>query len=93
MLFSGYKSVMEGETAREAIRSSLADPNDVDKMIELYEYASYPTGVFNVTWSPEFQSFLREELQSFLLNDSSVERTIDRINSEIDRLNRVYGIN
>lgn len=93
MLFSGYQSVMSGEIALEAIRSSLANPDDVDKMIELYENASYPKGVFNVTWSPEFQSFLREELQSFLLNDKPVEQTIEAINSEIARLNKVYGIN
>jgi ABC-type glycerol-3-phosphate transport system substrate-binding protein len=91
-LFSAYKSVMESDEAHELIASSLAEPEDVDALIEVYEHAQYPAGTFNVVWSAEFQAFLKETLQDFLLNDQPVEDTIDAINDKIEELNATYGV-
>jgi ABC-type glycerol-3-phosphate transport system substrate-binding protein len=91
-LFSAYKSVMESDVARQEIASSLSNPNDVDKLMEIYTHASYPQGVFNVVWSAEFQAFLKETLSNFLLQDKTVEETVKAINDNITELNNTYGI-
>jgi ABC-type glycerol-3-phosphate transport system substrate-binding protein len=91
-LFSAYQSVMDSPEARSHIADSLADPDKVDALMEVYENAQYPMGTFNVVWSSEFQAFLRETLQDFLLNDQPVEDTIDLINNKIIELNQIYGV-
>ena len=91
-LFSAYKSVMESPEARQEIASALSNPNDVDKLMEIYTHASYPQGVFNVVWSAEFQAFLKETLSNFLLQDKTVEETVKAINDNITGLNNTYGI-
>ena len=83
---------MESETARTKIGEGLSDPGEVDALMEIYENASYPKGVFNVVWSAEFQSFLKETLQTFLLEDLPVDETIDALNNKITELNATYGI-
>ena len=91
-LFSAYKSVMESPEAQQQIGEALSDPSHVDELMEIYETASYPKGVFNVVWSAELQTFLKETLNDFLLNDLPVEDTINAINAKIDELNTTYGI-
>lgn len=91
-LFSAYRSVMESDDAREYISGALSNPDNVDKLLEIYEQADYPKGTFNVVWSAEFQTFLKETLQTFLLEDLPVEDTIDALNGKITELNQTYGI-
>ena len=92
MLFSAYRTVMEGEEARAVIAESLADPTQYDALMDVYVNTPYPAGSFNVVWAPEFNSWLKDELQAFLLEDRSVEETIDAINGRIEMLNRRYGL-
>lgn len=91
-LFSAYQSVMESEDTRSYIADALAEPDDVDALIEIYETAQYPMGTFNVVWSAEFQAYLKETLQNFLLEDRPVDETIDALNSKIAELNETYGV-
>lgn len=91
-LFSAYRSVMESDEAKTMIGEGLSDPNNVDALLEVYEHAQYPAGVFNVVWSAEFQAFLKETLQTFLLEDKPVDETIDALNNKIAELNATYGI-
>ena len=92
MLFSAYRTVMESEEARMVIAESLADPAQYDALMDVYVNTPYPAGSFNVVWAPEFNSWLKDELQAFLLEDRSVEETIDAINGRIEMLNRRYGL-
>jgi len=92
MLFSAYKPVMESAVTEEVIRSSLCDPEDYTALIELYSKTPYPRGVFNVVWAPEFNSWLKETLQNFLLKDRPVAETIQAIVDKISELNDRYGV-
>lgn len=92
MLFSAYKPVMESDLARESIVSSLARPEDYATVLEVYSRTPYPNGIWNVVWSEEFNSWLREKLFAFLQQDLSVESVIEEANAEITRLNERYGI-
>jgi multiple sugar transport system substrate-binding protein len=92
MLFSAYRSVMESDQAAEAIKSALSRPDDYAALLELYAATPYPTGSWNVVWSEEFNSWLKDELQLFLSEDRDVGETIDAINAKIVALNEEYGI-
>ena len=92
MLFSAYKSVMNSPAAEEKIKSALIDPAQYQQLLDVYAASPYPKGVWNVAWSEEFNSWLRDHLQNFLLKDLPVEDTIEAINAEIESLNKKYGI-
>ena len=92
MLFSGYKSVMESPEAKATIQNALARPEDYDTVLEVYKNTPYPKGVWSVTWAPIFNSWLKETMFEFLMEDKSVEDTIDAINNKITELNEEYGI-
>lgn len=92
MLFSGYKSVMEGPLAEQTMKDSLARPEDRDALLEVYAAAPYPKGIWNVVWSEEFNSWMKEELPQFLLDDGDVEELIGEMNAKIEELNEEYGI-
>ena len=92
MLFSGYKSVMESPEAKATIQNALARPEDYDTVLEVYKNTPYPKGVWSVTWAPIFNSWLKETMFDFLMEDKSVEDTIDAINNKIKELNEEYGI-
>lgn len=92
MLFSAYKSVMNSPAAEEKIKSALIDPAHYQQLLDVYAASPYPKGVWNVAWSEEFNSWLRDHLQNFLLKDLPVEDTIEAINAEIESLNKKYGI-
>ena len=57
-----------------------------------YKNTPYPKGVWSVTWAPIFNSWLKETLFEFVMEDGSVEDTIDAINNKIKELNEEYGI-
>jgi ABC-type glycerol-3-phosphate transport system substrate-binding protein len=92
MLFSGYRSVMESPEAEEVMRASLAREEDIEAVLEVYAATPYPKGVWNVVWAPEFDAWLREHLQEFLLQDLPVQPTIEAINDRIRQLNAQYGL-
>lgn len=92
MLFSGYKSVMESPEAAERMKSALARPEDVKAVLEVYANTPYPKGVWSVVWAEEFNSWLKETLQNFLLEDGDIVETIEAINEQIASLNEKYGI-
>lgn len=92
MLFSAYKSVMNSPEAEEKIKSALMNPDNHQKLLDVYAASPYPKGVWNVAWSEEFNSWLRDHLQNFLLKDRPVTDTIEEINEKIVSLNRKYGI-
>mgnify|MGYP001171661585 FL=1 len=92
MLFSGYKSVMESPDAKSTIQNALARPEDYETVLEVYKNTPYPKGVWSVTWAPIFNSWLKETMTEFLLEDKSVEDTVNAINDKINELNDEYGI-
>jgi multiple sugar transport system substrate-binding protein len=92
MLFSGYKSVMESPEAAERMKSALARPEDVQAVLEVYANTPYPKGVWSVVWAEEFNSWLKETLQNFLIEDGDIAETIEAINEQIASLNEKYGI-
>jgi multiple sugar transport system substrate-binding protein len=92
MLFSAYKEVMESDLARETISASISNPDDYDKLIEVYSHTPFPKGIWSVVWSEEFNTWLREKLFAFLQQDLSTESVITEANDEIDRLNKKYKI-
>ncbi|MEM7025510.1 MAG: extracellular solute-binding protein [Pseudomonadota bacterium] len=92
MLFSGYKSVMESPEAAERMKGALARPEDVEVVLEVYANTPYPKGIWSVVWAEEFNSWLKETLQNYLLDDGDIVETIEAINEEIDSLNSKYGI-
>ncbi|MEM7212683.1 MAG: extracellular solute-binding protein [Pseudomonadota bacterium] len=92
MLFSGYKSVMESPEAAERMKGALARPEDVQAVLEVYANTPYPKGIWSVVWAEEFNSWLKETLQNYLLDDGDIVETIDAINEQIDDLNKKYGI-
>ena len=92
MLFSGYKSVMESPEATERMKSALARPEDVQTVLGVYANTPYPKGVWSVVWAEEFNSWLKETLQNFLIEDGDIAETIEAINEQIVSLNQKYGI-
>ncbi len=92
MLFSGYKSVMESEATAERMAAALARPEDIPAVLEVYAATPYPKGIWNVVWSEELNSWMRDELQEFLLNDGDIGEMLTAINEKIDELNSKYGI-
>lgn len=92
MLFSGYKPVMESAAAEARIKGALARPEDYKAVLEVYAATPFPKGVFSVVWAPQFNTWLRETLQEFVLEDGSVDDTIAAINEKINELNDEYGL-
>lgn len=92
MLFSGYKSVMESDATAERMAGALARPEDIQTALDVYAATPYPKGIWNVIWSEEFNTWLRDELQEFLLDDGDIGEMLSAINEEIDNLNSKYGL-
>jgi multiple sugar transport system substrate-binding protein len=92
MLFSGYKSVMESDATAARMEAALARPEDIPAVLEVYAATPYPKGIWNVVWSEELNSWMRDELQEFLLNDGDIGEMLTAINEKIDELNSKYGI-
>ncbi len=54
-------------------------------VLEVYAHTPYPKGIWSVVWAEEFNSWLKETLQNFLLEDGDIVETIEAINEQIDR--------
>jgi hypothetical protein len=92
MLFSGYKSVMESDATAERMKGALARAEDIEAVLGVYAATPYPKGIWNVVWSEEFNSWLRDELQEFVLHDGDIAAMLTAINDRIAQLNAQYGI-
>jgi multiple sugar transport system substrate-binding protein len=92
MLFSGYRSVMESPAAAERMKTALARESDIAEVLKIYENTPYPKGIWNVVWAEELNSWLKENLQNFLLQDGDIVAMIDGTNAKITELNEKYGI-
>ncbi len=92
MLFSGYKSVMQSDATAARMKKALARPEDVQVVLDVYANTPYPRGIWNVVWAEEFNSWLKETLPNFLLQDGSIEEVIDGAVGKINDLNDKYGI-
>ena len=92
MLFSAYKSVMEGPEAKSIISASLARPEDYPKALEVYAKTPFPKGIWSVVWAEEFNTWLKEKMFAFLQQDLAVDETITATNDKITQLNKKYKI-
>ena len=92
MLFSAYKEVMEGPEASQVIKASLARPEDYDRALEIYAKTPYPKGIWNVAWSEEYNTWLKEKMFAFLQHDLATKDVIKDSNDKIDQLNKKYKI-
>ena len=92
MLFSAYKSVMEGPDAKAIISASLARPEDYPKALEVYAKTPFPKGIWSVVWAEEFNTWLKEKMFAFLQQDLAVDDTINAANDKITQLNKKYKI-
>lgn len=91
MLFSAYKSVMESPESKEAFRKNLMNDADYDNLLMLYSNAPHPE-VWKKVWAEEYNSFLRERLGKFLIEDQEVDVVIADLNAKIDELNTKFGL-
>lgn len=91
-VFSGYKEFMGSEKAKAIIQSQLFFPEDYGPLIDVFENTPYADGVWKVTWSEEFNRYLRNELRDFLL-DSSIptKQVIKNLNNRILELRSGFG--
>jgi multiple sugar transport system substrate-binding protein len=92
MLFSGYKAIMESPENQAMMKTFLARPEDYDTIIKTYAATPYPKGIWNVVWAPEFNSWLKETLFTFLMENKDVDETINAMVDKINELNGLYGI-
>ncbi|MCB8876792.1 ABC transporter substrate-binding protein [Acidisoma silvae] len=92
LLFSAYKSVMDSPATEARIKQAVARPDDYAVLLDVYKKTPFPTGIWRVVWSEEFNSYLRDTLSKFLLNDGDIADTIKAMNDQISSLNDKYGI-
>lgn len=92
LLFSAYKSVMESPATEARIKQAVARPDDYQTVLDVYKKTPFPTGIWRVVWSEEFNSFLKDTLSKFLLNDGDIAKTITAMNDQISSLNDKYGL-
>jgi hypothetical protein len=92
MLFSAYKSIMNSPVTEARIKEACARPSDYDVVLAVYKATPFPTGIWRVVWSEEFNSYLRDVLSKFLLNDGDIVKTITAMNDQIASLNDKYGL-
>lgn len=91
MLFSGYKSVMENPATEAAYKKNLAKPDDYQALLKVYANTPAPE-FWKTIWAEEFNSFLRQRLGQFLLNDEPSAQVIKDMNEKIAQLNKKYKL-
>jgi multiple sugar transport system substrate-binding protein len=92
MLFSAYKSIMDSSATEARIKQAVARPDDYKAVLNVYKAAPYPSGIWKVVWSEEYNSWLKETLGNFLLQDGDIVDTINASNCKIKELNEKYGL-
>ena len=91
MLFSGYKSVMENPATEAAYKKSLARPGDYAELMKVYVNSPYPD-CWKMIWAEDFNTFLRERLGRFLLNNEPTADVVKEMNDKIHQLNKKYKL-
>lgn len=91
-IFSSFKPVMENPKTKTLMEEFLARPQDYETAIEVWLQTPIARGFYNVVWAPEFNTWLKETLQKFLLDDKPVDETINAMRDKIDEFNTLYGI-
>ncbi len=92
MLFSAYKSIMDGPETEARIKQAVARPEDYKVVLDIYKNTPYPSSIWKVVWSEEYNSWLKDKLANFLLQDGDIEAMIKASNDKITELNEKYGI-
>lgn len=92
MLFSAYKSIMDSPETVARIKQAVARPDDYKVVLDVYKAAPFPSGIWKVTWSEEYNSWLKDALSSFLLQNGDIDSLIKASNDKITELNEKYGI-
>jgi len=92
MLFSAYRSVMESPETAARIKKAVARPEDYKVVLDIYNASPFPKGVWLVTWSEEYNSWLKDSLSNFLVQDGDINTMINASNTKIKELNEKYGI-
>jgi multiple sugar transport system substrate-binding protein len=92
MLFSAYKSVMNSSDVEASIKRAVARPEDVKVVLDIYNATPFPKGAWLVTWSEEYNSWLKDSLSSFLVEDGDITTMINASNAKIKEVNEKYGI-
>jgi Bacterial extracellular solute-binding protein len=92
MLFSAYKSVMNSSDVEARIKQAVARPEDSKVVLDIYNATPFPKGAWLVTWSEEYNSWLKDSLSSFLVQDGDITAMINASNAKIKELNEKYGI-
>lgn len=92
MLFSAYKSVMDSPATEARIKETVARPSDAKVVLDIYKQTPFPSAVWKVTWSTEYDSWLKENLANFLLQNGDIDSFITASNAKITSLNEKYGI-
>lgn len=92
MLFSAYKSVMNSADVEASIKQAVVRPGDVKVVLDIYNATPFPKGAWLVTWSEEYNSWLKDSLSSFLVQDGDITTMINASNAKIAEMNEKYGI-
>lgn len=92
MLFSAYKSIMDSPATEARIKQAVARPEDYKVVLDVYKATPYPSGIWKVVWSEEYNSWLKDTLSNFLLQDGDIDSFINASNDKIKELNEKYGI-
>lgn len=91
MLFSAYKTVMESAETKKAFRANLISDADYDRLLKVYANAPYPN-VWKLVWAEEYNTYIRDQLGQFLINDEPVENVIAKFNEKMNELNAEHGL-
>lgn len=92
LVFTPYKSVMESPETEKKIKALIARPEDYKVILDVFQATPYPTGNWKVIWASEFDAWLKENLNKFLLEDGDIVEFIEAANSTITEMNSKYGI-
>ena len=92
MLFSAYKSIMNSSEIEARIKQAVARPEDYKVVLDIYSATPFPKGAWLVTWSEEYNSWLKDSLSNFLVKDGDITAMINASNAKIKELNEKYGI-
>jgi multiple sugar transport system substrate-binding protein len=83
---------MNSSDIEARIKQAVARPEDFKVVLEIYNATPFPKGAWLVTWSEEYNSWLKDSLSSFLVQDGDITAMINASNAKIKELNEKYGI-